>query len=1354
MKRKLFLLLCALLTMIGVQAQTAPKAGAIPVSGEEYYLYNIESGLYMNHGSSWGTHVTVDGAGDVIKVGGSEDAYTLHMATIDASKYVTEDGWSDNENAGKFKFAAASKDGYTNVYQIQIASNTANGYYWGEALGQYGNECWVNTLSEHPDASLWLFIPKSTRQNTESAAKSNPIDVTYMLTNPDFDARALEWNQTSNDYGWTGDLGKNNWANENQVTYYSGQFNEYWVGAPAAVGDMKRSQSKVFPSGKYNLSVTANAELQSFAGVEQTGTYIYAGANQTTIGLWGTYTVSFISDGETPVEFGVKTVSATANWVSFDKFRLAYLGEDLSDYVTAYHEARDAANAVDQSAPMLGTALTALQTAISTYGSGVDEESKSALLEATSALGTAALNANTSIAAYAGVSAAVSAANAIKTNHNFASTEAIATFTSAISNISDKYDARTLANEEASNAAVTLGTAISGWHGNANGAASKYLNNGFGLNDFDAALYVNTWSIEGETDGSNFKVPFYEYWVADANSLTEKTWVGEVTVPTGQYQISALVRVRAKNGVAPADAKGISMQVTDGDAVDVTEGTQVGESQFQLKEYEAIGLVKDGKLKFNMIIAADNNISWLSFKNVKYTKLRDLTPEEAAIAPEDLSLEATKTVFRAKTVTLTPTSSTEGASIAGYTTWESDNTDVATVDANGVVTGVGYGTANITVTSTLNTSATATCAVTVDAPTLAELENLDFTEGPVVEAHIRTYAKDKKGTDVAQMQPVSGWAMGVANGDAKAAGVMAYGSSYGMGSDDASFYAPATNPQGEASGDALGMVGVWTGSVQYVQYVKLDPGAYTIYVPVYRNGGASALTKNLIGVILDDNTEYLAKTTVYAANEWTTERIKFTLASETYAKLSAGLNAPNTGSANSQRLWIDGFTIAYEPLADADDYAALNAAIETAEGYTLGFEDGEYAPYNNIDAQMALVNAKAVDQSAPNAKFDIETITNDVLTSWTANSGDVEAVYNGNFAEGQGSAPEEIEQYGWNRTNVWGQFRDDVYGSTTGYYNQPGSLQYGNAGYYTMPLKANMVYRLQFQYGAWDGAPQPTVSVLNEEKGMAAQVFDATSVSYKEGLTSVDMLFVTADAGNYILTLANSGNIVFTGASITKAASQTLTITDGEELPKFAPGTYPSATYSRSLTLGNKWGTICLPFNLKSDENIQFYTVSSIGSGVLNVETTDAVAAGVPAIFKKLTSENSISVTTNEATVVSAPAEAESGTNAKLVGTFTGTTIEGESAGNYFYVKTDQFWRGNGNFSIPAYRAYIEDLSATNPGARLVINVDGEDPTAINVIEAAEAEEGTLKDGKYLINGKVVLVKNGVKYSANGQKLN
>lgn len=85
-------------------------------------------------------------------------------------------------------------------------------------------------------------------------------------------------------------------------------------------------------------------------------------------------------------------------------------------------------------------------------------------------------------------------------------------------------------------------------------------------------------------------------------------------------------------------------------------------------------------------------------------------------------------------------------------TWSSDNTDVATVSDNGLVTAVGKGTANITATSVKDPSVSATCVVTVkavevtlngalqDAKGKAELFTWDlgndatWTAGPELEA--------------------------------------------------------------------------------------------------------------------------------------------------------------------------------------------------------------------------------------------------------------------------------------------------------------------------------------------------------------------------------------------------------------------------------------------------------------------------------------------------------------------------------------------------------------------------------------------------------------------------------------------
>ena len=137
----------------------------------------------------------------------------------------------------------------------------------------------------------------------------------------------------------------------------------------------------------------------------------------------------------------------------------------------------------------------------------------------------------------------------------------------------------------------------------------------------DAPYYINTWSTEGDNDGSNFRVPFFEYWTQDPNSLGERTLTATMTgLEPGNYEVSAWVRVRAKNGYE-APAYGITLQANDGEAVNVAAGKQIGTSQFYLDTFTAKGSVgADGVLKIKFIVAADNNISWLSFKNVKFEK--------------------------------------------------------------------------------------------------------------------------------------------------------------------------------------------------------------------------------------------------------------------------------------------------------------------------------------------------------------------------------------------------------------------------------------------------------------------------------------------------------------------------------------------------------------------------------------------------------------------------------------------------------------------------------------------------------------------------------------------------------------
>ena len=199
-----------------------------------------------------------------------------------------------------------------------------------------------------------------------------------------------------------------------------------------------------------------------------------------------------------------------------------------------------------------------------------------------------------------------------------------------------------------------------------------------------------------------------------------------------------------------------------------------------------------------------------------------------------------------------------------------------------------------------------------------ETTNLDFEATEPITDGICTYAKDmnNNGTVHFGAQPVDGWNVlnetdniyeGSDRGvlDQKAGGVFEYGSDAWLGGKD--YKAPTAAPEGSSSTKALGLVSVWGGNnaiVQYTQDIVLEEGSYELEVVIMNTAGTNGLTKNLIGFIAEDGTEYLAKTTKYPVGEWTTEVIAFTLEKKTFGQLSLGIQN-GSGSGAAPHLFID-----------------------------------------------------------------------------------------------------------------------------------------------------------------------------------------------------------------------------------------------------------------------------------------------------------------------------------------------------------------------------------------------------------------------------------------------------------------
>ena len=199
---------------------------------------------------------------------------------------------------------------------------------------------------------------------------------------------------------------------------------------------------------------------------------------------------------------------------------------------------------------------------------------------------------------------------------------------------------------------------VHGWHATNvydDFLLSAWTYNGTQASEFSTSLYINTWSVEadGKEGASPMHVPFYEYWTGDDNSLGVATLEGTVTdLEPGNYTVQAVVRVRVKNNNTE-DAHGITLSANGSNPIEVANGRACADGdQFRWNVYFVNAVVgSDGILKIDFNVEADNNISWLSFKDVKYSKQQGMTPiiitQEATAISEVEATSAAKTIFNA-----------------------------------------------------------------------------------------------------------------------------------------------------------------------------------------------------------------------------------------------------------------------------------------------------------------------------------------------------------------------------------------------------------------------------------------------------------------------------------------------------------------------------------------------------------------------------------------------------------------------------------------------------------------------------------------------------------------------------------
>jgi len=187
------------------------------------------------------------------------------------------------------------------------------------------------------------------------------------------------------------------------------------------------------------------------------------------------------------------------------------------------------------------------------------------------------------------------------------------------------------------------------------------------------------------------------------------------------------------------------------------------------------------------------------------------------------------------------------------------------------------------------------------------------------------------------------------------------------------------------------------------------------------------------------------------------------------------------------------------------------------------------------------------------------------------------------------------------------------------------------------------------------------------------------------------------------------------------------------------------AGYIRNVT--NKYGTICLPYASASTSGAYFYKVAGKETGKVYLESVDALEAGVPYIFEATASQITVVYTGDP---VAAPVNEDAN---GLVGTFTNNTEV--AVGNYI-LYNNQFCYAEAICYVNANRAYLvmeninDGAPQQMPGRRYIgMSVQGENETT-GFENITNGENTTIK---VIENGQLIIIRNGEKFNAQGQKL-
>ena len=212
-----------------------------------------------------------------------------------------------------------------------------------------------------------------------------------------------------------------------------------------------------------------------------------------------------------------------------------------------------------------------------------------------------------------------------------------------------------------------------------------------------------------------------------------------------------------------------------------------------------------------------------------------------------------------------------------------------------------------------------------------------------------------------------------------------------------------------------------------------------------------------------------------------------------------------------------------------------------------------------------------------------------------------------------------------------------------------------------------------------------------------------------------------------------NGNEVETTALTGALAVNDLALDDAVGYECEAEYTANDVSYSRAMS--NEWGTLCLPFEIQSDQEAtcKFYELKEVKeTEIVLTEMTGNIPAGTPVLVRRNAEGTDISLNATNAAITVAPAAGSSANGFSLVGRFTAS--DALPADNYI-ISNNKFWRvsdltskeGVTDVKVGPFRAYLQSSGVQNV-RMMSLSIGDDTTTAIDVLNAADEGEAEIYD--------------------------